>query len=90
MICGLEIKGNEISNFRMTGFSKLDKKTAMKLRFFILAIFPALALSQQQGHQKQEYHMPFTVQDNGNSQRLSLTLDANWRWTHKVPTMKSF
>ena len=56
----------------------------MKLSLFLLAIFPTIALSQQEGHQKQEYHMPFTVQDNGNSKRLSLTLDANWRWTHKV------
>jgi len=56
----------------------------MKLTLLILAIFPAIALSQQEGHQKQEYHMPFTVQDNGNAERLSLTLDANWRWTHKV------
>jgi hypothetical protein len=56
----------------------------MKLSIFLLAIFPTIALSQQEGHQKQEYHLPFTVQDNGNSKRLSLTLDANWRWTHKV------
>jgi len=63
----------------------------MKLGFFLLAIFPTIALSQQQGHQKQEYHLPFQVFEcrdsscsSSNSEQLSLTLDANWRWTHKV------
>ena len=63
--------------------------------FLLLAILP-FAFAQQQGHQKQEYHLPFKVLQcldsscsNNNYEQLSLTLDANWRWTHKVSWKES-
>lgn len=55
---------------------------------FLFCLFSS-ALGQQIGAQKTEYHPPFNMQsctkegcvdDNGGS----ITIDANWRWLHKL------
>ena len=47
----------------------------------------AVALSQGIGNQKQEFHLPLTIQNCDASgtctpKDCKVTLDANWRWTH--------
>lgn len=56
---------------------------------FIAATFAAIASAQQIGHQKSEFHPPLNLQvcskDSGcNIAQKSVTMDANWRWTHNV------
>lgn len=51
--------------------------------------FLGYAAAQQTGTQKTETHLPFgytTCTGHGqcNTQQLSVTLDANWRWSHNT------
>ena len=59
---------------------------ALKL-ISIICIFPLLLQSQGTGTQKQEYHLPLSIEECSSSGSCStiqskVTLDANWRWTH--------
>jgi cellulose 1,4-beta-cellobiosidase len=54
--------------------------------FGLLALV-VCAFCQNVGNQKQEYHLPMSVQTCNadgtcQSQQHSVTLDSNWRWTH--------
>lgn len=61
--------------------------------FVVLASFLfSVVVSQQVGHQSQEYHPKFTIQHctkSGGCQDESggqIVIDSNWRWTHKTGT----
>jgi len=59
------------------------------MKSFIAAALASFAAAQQVGHQKSEFHPPLNLHicTNGGGCDLaqkSVTLDANWRWTHKV------
>ena len=56
-----------------------------------------IVLGQQIGHQKEESHLPmklFKCNDpscsSSNYEKMSLVLDSNWRWLHKVRKKNSF
>ena len=72
---------------------KINKKTkdtnAMNRAILtLLACLLAMhVFAQQQGHEKQETHLPMQIEEcssKGNCQMHSdsLTMDANWRWLH--------
>lgn len=56
---------------------------------FAIAALASIASAQQVGTQKTEYHAPLnlgncTVNGGCQTERKSVTMDANWRWTHKT------
>jgi len=55
---------------------------------FALLALQQVAVGQQVGKQKTEEHLPLTVSectdDGCTGKATSVTLDSNWRWTHKV------
>merc|ERR1719273_274079 len=60
------------------------------MKLILLAILP-IVLGQQIGHQKEESHLPmklFKCNDpscsSSNYEKMSLVLDSNWRWLHKM------
>jgi cellulose 1,4-beta-cellobiosidase len=61
----------------------------MVKRCAVLLLLSQGALSQQAGTQKTEDHLPLTLSEctatGCTGQAKNVTLDANWRWTHKVP-----
>lgn len=62
--------------------SSLSKCSAM------FALLQHEVMAQQAGKAKKEEHLPLTLSDctatGCKGQDTSVTLDANWRWTHKV------
>jgi cellulose 1,4-beta-cellobiosidase len=58
------------------------------MKIYLVACILALALAQNVGTQKQEYHIPvpFTECDASGCQTKhgEITLDENWRWVHNV------
>jgi len=63
----------------------------MKQSSFVLAALFGAISAQQVGHQKQEMHQPLGLKHctkaNGcQYQDKKVTMDSNWRWTHKVGT----
>ena len=59
------------------------------MKIFCCLLLISLALSQNAGTQKQEYHIPFPYNEcskSGGCQRKegSVTLDSNWRWLHNT------
>ena len=59
----------------------------MKIFYCLFLVY--LALSQNAGNQKQEYHITFPYNEcskSGGCQRHegSVTLDSNWRWVHNT------
>merc|ERR1711910_16631 len=60
------------------------------MKLILLAILP-IVLGQQIGHQKEESHLPFKLFkcndplcSSSNYEKMSLVLDSNWRWLHKM------
>jgi len=61
------------------------------MKSFIATALAAYATAQQIGHQKSEYHPNLNLHicsNDGGCQltQKAVTMDANWRWTHKVNT----
>ena len=58
------------------------------LAIVAIALLGTMTLCQNAGNQKQEFHIPFPWQECTKSgcqkQEGSVTLDANWRWTHSI------
>ena len=70
---------------KVSPVTKYSAKKWKMLRLFAqIVCIPVLIFAQQQGNQKQEYHLPITVRADGSQQKLGLVLDSNWRWLHEV------
>lgn len=58
------------------------------MRTYLVAFLLALAIAQNIGTQKEEYHIPFPYTDCDKSgcqtKNGEITLDENWRWIHNV------
>ena len=59
----------------------------MKVLSYIAVILLSVAIAQNIGYNKQEYHLPLTVHEcqasgSCSSQNAKVTLDSNWRWLH--------
>ncbi len=62
----------------------------VSLRVLAAAALAAVAVAQQKGTEEAETHPPLTTYEcaaDGSctaDSSTSITLDANWRWTHQV------
>jgi len=58
-----------------------DTRSAMK-GLAVICLLVGIALAQKKCTQKEEKHLPVTVDEEGTTLNLGLVLDSNWRWTH--------
>merc|ERR1711970_1687178 len=61
--------------------SPVCTRSAMKT-LTVAFLLVGIALAQKKGAQKENVHLPMTVEVEGQAEELGIVLDSNWRWTH--------
>merc|ERR1712243_302489 len=63
--------------------SVASTNTQIKMKTLLAVfLFVGVALAQKKCSQKQEVHLPMSVEVEGATENLGVVLDSNWRWTH--------